>query len=118
MIAMTVGEINIICTDLERSLTFYRDVLGFEAVAREDPGYHMRCGPVRVLLLAVAGAPGAVAPYCSRPEISIDLMVDNLQDAFLLLKARNVTFVSEFEPDADRFFIRDPDGLVFEVIQT
>lgn len=113
----TIGEINIIGTDLERSLHFYRDVLGFEAIEREDPGYHLRCGDVKLLLLAVAG-PGQIQPYCSKPEISIDLLVDDLQEAYIHLTSYGVKFVSEFEPNSDRFFIRDPDGLVFEVIQS
>lgn len=112
----TIGEINIICTDLERSLQFYCDVLGFEPLEREDPGYHLRCGDVRVLLLAVATS-GEIMPYCSNPEISIDLMVDDLLEAYRHLTDHGATIVSEFEPNSDRFFIRDPDGLVFEVIQ-
>ena len=32
---ITIGVINIICTDLERSLEFYRDVLGFEVLEKE-----------------------------------------------------------------------------------
>ena len=41
-----MGETNIICTDLERSLHFYRDLLGFEALEPEGPAWHLECdGP-------------------------------------------------------------------------
>ena len=113
----SVGEINIICTDLDRSLQFYRDVLGFEVLAQEDPGYHPACGETRFLLLGVAESARMAQPYCATPEFSVDLMVDDLAITHQHLRKHNVTFVSEWKPNADRFFIRDPDGLVFEVIQ-
>lgn len=114
---MYIGEINVICTDLDRSLRFYRDVLGFEAVEEEGPAWHMTCGAVKFLLLAVAGESREPTPYCAYPEFSIDLMVDDLEATHRRFQEHGVEFVSEFEPDADRFMIRDPDGLVFEVIQ-
>ncbi len=33
-----IGEINVICTDLERSLAFYRDALDFIPLEAEGPG--------------------------------------------------------------------------------
>jgi catechol 2,3-dioxygenase len=113
----TVGEINIICTDLERSLRFYRDVLGFEVVEKEGPFYRLASGATRFLLLAVARAPRALTAYCESPEFSIDLMVEDIAKAHDHLLAHGVAFASEWQPGKASFFIRDPDGLVFEVIQ-
>jgi hypothetical protein len=56
-------------------------------------------------------------PYCQVPEFSMDLLVDDLAQARRDCNAANVTFVAEFELTAERFFIRDPDGLVWEIIQ-
>jgi catechol 2,3-dioxygenase-like lactoylglutathione lyase family enzyme len=114
---MTVGEINIICTDLDRSLAFYRDALGFEVIEQEGPAYHLRCGEARFLLLGVAESPRELRSYCQSPEFSIDLITDDLSGVVERLRRQGVNFVSEFAPSAKRAFIRDPDGLVFEIIQ-
>ena len=39
-----LGEINIICTDVEASLRFYRDVLGFTPTTDEEGFYHLQFG--------------------------------------------------------------------------
>jgi len=111
------GEINIICTDLERSLTFYRDVLGFNFVEREGIACRLKCGDTFLLLLPVAKSPHPSEPYCSTATISFDLMVENIEKVFKYLQENGVEFESEWEPGSSRFFIRDPDGLVIEVIE-
>lgn len=113
----TIGEINIICTDLERSLAFYRDVLGFEVLAREPRACHLRCGHVDFLLLALAQSRPPNQPYGQTPEFSVDLLVDDLAAVVAEFNARGVEFVGEWAVNATRAFIRDPDGLVWEVIQ-
>jgi catechol 2,3-dioxygenase-like lactoylglutathione lyase family enzyme len=117
MVQHTVGEINILCTDAFRSLLFYRDVLGFEVLSEEEGAYHLRCGGIGFLLLAVAKTARLQLPYCATPEFSIDLLVEDLKATYDHLQSHKVTFVSEWKPNASRFFIRDPDGLVFEIIQ-
>jgi catechol 2,3-dioxygenase-like lactoylglutathione lyase family enzyme len=114
---VTVGEINIICTDLERSIKFYRDVLGFEVREQEPLACHMRCGQTDFLLLAIAQSKPPNLPYGQTPGFSIDLMVDDLAAVVAHFKAQQVEFVSEWAANEKRVFIRDPDGLVFEVIQ-
>ena len=37
------GEINIICSDLQQSLHFYRDLLGFSVEIDDQGFYHLRC---------------------------------------------------------------------------
>ena len=112
-----IGEINIICTDLERSLRFYHDLLGFELLEPEGPAYHLQCGGHRFLLLGVAERGHDRQAYCERAEFSLDLLVEDLADAKQRFEEAGVDFVTEYEPSADRFFIRDPDGLVLEIIQ-
>lgn len=116
--SVTIGEINIICTDLDRSIKFYRDVLGFEVLEQEDVACHMRCGQTRFLLLAIAQSKPPRLPYGQTPEFSIDLMVDDLAEVVSYLKTHQVEIVSELAANEKRAFIRDPDGLVFEVIQS
>jgi len=108
------GETNIICTNIENSFTFYKDVLGFEFVEKEGIATRLRNGNHMYLLLPAAKSPGEIEPYCSKPEYSIDLLTDNLKEAVKHLKAGNVAIIKQDEYSA---IIRDPDGLVIEVIQ-
>jgi len=39
-----LGPVNVICTSLERSLAFYRDVLGFELAERGEGFARLQCG--------------------------------------------------------------------------
>ena len=112
----TIGEINVICTDIAASLRFYRDMLGFAVIGQEGDCYHLDSGGRHVLLLPVAGRSGDDEPYCSVPTISVDLMVDDIAAAFRHLKAGGVSFEREWTAGARSFLVRDPDGLVWEVI--
>jgi catechol 2,3-dioxygenase len=112
-----VGEINIICTELDRSLRFYRDVLGFEVLGAEGPAYHLACGGTRFLLLGVARRSREALPYCQVADFSIDLLVPDLDEARRHMQAAGVETIFEPSPSSTRFFIRDPDGLVIELIR-
>ena len=63
-------SVRYIVDDVTASVAFYRDVLGFEPVARPAPGFAMlRRGPLRLLLNAPgAGAAGATLSDGSVPE--------------------------------------------------
>lgn len=114
----TFGEINIICRDLQRSLHFYRNLLGFTEVAEEDGAVHLRSGNQLFLLLPVAAqdAP-APAPYCTVPTYSMDLTVHDLKAAYDYFQQNKVTIERAWKPDAVMFVIRDPDGMLWEIIQ-
>jgi catechol 2,3-dioxygenase-like lactoylglutathione lyase family enzyme len=111
------GEINIICSSLEQSRRFYCDVLGFEPVSEEGGAVHLQCGGRLYLLLPVAARPAGSPPYCAQPEFSMDLMVADIEAAAAYLRDHQVTFVRAWHPGAVSFIIRDPDGLVWEIIQ-
>ena len=112
----SIGEINVICSDIGQSLHFYRDILGFSVVEREGDAWHLASGARSVLLLPVAAQRRKPSPYCSVPTVSVDLMVDDLAAAHRHFKAHDVTFESAWVPDSRSFYIHDPDGLVWEVI--
>lgn len=113
-----VGEINIICTDAENSLKFYRDILGFNVLSEEGGCWHLTCGDAKFLLLPFARDSRQPAKYCSEPCFSIDLIVPDLQKAKQYLESEQVEIDMDFPPSEERFFIRDPDGLILEIIQS
>ena len=113
----TPGEINIICTNLEQSQHFYCDVLGFEITSIEDGAVHLHCQGRQYLLLPVAKVSAADSPYCYQSEFSMDLMVKNIEAAARYLREKRVTFEREWRAGDVSFIIRDPDGLVWEIIQ-
>lgn len=110
------GEVNIICTNIDRSLAFYREVLGFRIMEEERGAVRLALGRMVLLLLPVAGHPAPDAPYCSRAEISFDLETDDLDTAAQHFLTHHVEFAKPWEPGADSFVVADPDGLRIEVV--
>ena len=113
-----IGEINIICTDIQRSLHFYHEVIGFALVEEEGDAYHLRAGEAAILLLPAASGVAPDGPYCSYATFSIDLVVEDAREAARYLREQGVFFERDWEPNQVNFFIRDPDGLVLEVIES
>jgi catechol 2,3-dioxygenase-like lactoylglutathione lyase family enzyme len=115
--------------DVERSVAFYRDVLGFEVEATYDaPPY---------VTLVVAGARLSLAeqghPAEDRPGVEMAAPVDPSQANVVLvievedaravhakLEAKGARFLAEpYEPPwgGCRFFCIDPDGYLVEIEQ-
>ncbi len=111
------GETNIICRDAKASLRFYRDVLGFTLVEKENGAVRLSAAGRTYLLLPFATEPRTEHSYCATPEFSLDLYVENLEEAYAYLKEHDVQFIREWEKGKPSCIIRDPDGLVIEVIQ-
>ncbi len=112
----STGELNIICTDMERSLRFYRDVLGFTVVGEEDGAVRLSNDGATFLLLPLAGRPADDAPYGSRAEISFDLEVGDLLAASRHFIANGVAFERPYAEGEPYFVVRDPDGLRIEIV--
>lgn len=110
------GELNIICTDLEASLYFYKDILGFEFVKDDEGAVRLKNGDSAYLLLPFAQGRQPASPYCSLAMLSFDLLVPDLGSAFEYLKQKQVKFETEWQEGKPSFVIKDPDGLFIEVI--
>jgi catechol 2,3-dioxygenase-like lactoylglutathione lyase family enzyme len=108
----TIGQIHVSCTDLERSIAFYRDALGIPFLF-QVPGQPMAffdCDGVRLYL----GKPESAA-FRSQPVLYF--RVEDLDDAYRALTERGVPFVDEPHliatmPDHELWmaFFKDPDG--------
>ena len=145
-----IFHINIVVEDLDRTLAFYCDVLGFSVVEGkitvEDPtlargfGYEGN-GRMRWALIRLGddeGAPlidveqwiepattGRSYPECRNNGIGrIALEVGDIDKAYGDLKDKGVAFLSppqtlNFPPFGDFKFccLRDPDGIVLELVE-
>src|SRR5262245_1085729 len=114
--SLRLGAINVVCTDLRRSLRFYHEALGFELIENQGWFAHLRCDGRDVTLLGVAKEPNPRVRYCQRPCMSFDLTVTNLAAMLEALQREGVPLASGHPPTPERAFIEDPDGLVLELI--
>jgi catechol 2,3-dioxygenase-like lactoylglutathione lyase family enzyme len=116
-------------SDFERSLAFYRDVLGLEVEALyEDPPYATLTAAGARLSLAEHGhlaedRPGVTmtAPEdASKANVVIVLEVPDARAVYAELGSRGASFLAEpYEPPwgGCRFFCVDPDGYLVEIEQ-
>ena len=107
-----IGQIHVSVTDVDRSVEFYRDVLGIPFLFRvpEQPMAFFDCGGVR-LYLGVPESP----EFRSNPIVYF--RVEDVDEAFRFLRARGVEFrgkphvVHRTESSELRMaFFDDPDG--------
>jgi methylmalonyl-CoA/ethylmalonyl-CoA epimerase len=107
-----IGQIAIPVTDLERAVTFYRDVLGMRFLFQAPPGLaFFDCGGVRLLLDEPA------KEQSNQYASIIYYKVEDLPSAYETLKIRGVVFEQAPElvakmPDHELWmaFLKDPDG--------
>ena len=144
MAMLRMTHIGICVSELERSLHFYRDLLGFryrsELRVQGEPSdtllrlrgvdlqavYLERDG-TRIELLHYV-APGAVGDDTPRPMngrglTHLSLRVDTLADSLRELRAAGVRVIDESLIDLPDFgvaaiFITDPDGTLIELVQS
>lgn len=125
-IAVTRAGAILAVADVERSLAFYRDSLGFAVEATfDDPPYAILSLAATRLSLAEQGhrAPDHDAVMAapadpSRPAAMLVLEVADALAAHAALEAAGADLVAPlFSPPwgGHRFFVRDPDGYLVEL---
>lgn len=134
-------HVGITVSDMERSVAFYRDVLGFEvtgtgeAFDEEDKpldlqGVHllstaMSCGNCQIELLQFLSPPGlAEAPKMSDAGcMHMALAVDDIHAVYDKLLTAGVQVNAPPQKDDSGYewsywmFFKDPDGTMIEVVQ-
>jgi catechol 2,3-dioxygenase-like lactoylglutathione lyase family enzyme len=117
----------LVVSDLERSRTFYRDVLGAE-IYREYGGTSIVLRFLGAWLLVVTGGPPtedkptvSFAPPADPDAVSVafTIRVPDCRAAYETLHERGAEFLTpphEWEWET-RCFFRDPDGHLFEISQ-
>ena len=116
----------LIVRDIQRSVAFYRDVLG-ATVLREDEPTFLRLGNIW-LTINVGGGPTDDKPevLASPPRdpnilsIFLNLRVTDIRWYYDLWSSRGAKFITEPKVHASelRCYMRDPDGYLIEVGQT
>ncbi len=111
-----IGQIGMTVTDLDRSIAFYRDVLGLKFLFRAPNLAFFDCAGIR-LMLGLPEANGEVF----RPILYF--RVDDIQSAVSELERRGVTFESKptlvAKLEKHDFWLaafRDPDRNVIELM--
>ncbi|HYV70271.1 MAG TPA: VOC family protein [Pseudolabrys sp.] len=116
----------LIVRDIQRSIAFYRDVLGATVLREGEPTF-LRLGNIS-LIINVGGGPTDDKPevLASPPRdqtilsIFLNLRVTNIRRYYDLWSSRGAKFITEPKVHATelRCYMRDPDGYLIEVGQT
>ncbi len=121
---MFLEHVNLTVADIERSIAFYRDVLGLRVRWRGTSSDGQRAahvGDERCYLAffeAEAGAAPAESDYDQVGFNHFGFVVDDLDEVRRRLQKLGVTphFEANYEPGA-RLYFMDPDGIEVEVVQ-
>ena len=121
-----VATYTLIVADIQRSVAFYRDVLG-ATVLRNGAPTLLRFGNIWIIINGGGGPtddkPEVVASPPREPNVLsgfLNLRVNYIRRYYDLWSSRGARFITEPKVHAAeiRCYIRDPDGYLIEVGQT
>jgi lactoylglutathione lyase len=116
----------LIVEEIQRSVAFYRDVLGATVLREGEPTF-LRFGNIWLTINRGGGPtddkPEVIAsPPCDRDVLSIflNLRVTDIRRYYQLWSSRGANFITEPKVHATelRCYMRDPDGYLIELGQT
>jgi len=122
MIARALNHVSFPVRDLERSLRFYRDLLGLVPIPRPDfgfPGAWLAAGDAQVHLIEVTddvpvgSPPPSLNPLAGHTAFA----VRDYAAAVAALEAAGVEILPTSE-QMGQLWLKDPDGHVIELIAT
>src|SRR5262245_19516629 len=121
---MFLEHVNLTVADLERSIAFYRDVLGLRVRWRGTSSDGQRAAHVgdgRCYLTFFEAGAGAGAAEMDYDRVGFNhfgFVVESLDEARRRLQSVGVTphFAADYEPGA-RLYFMDPDGIEIELVQ-
>ena len=120
MIARRVDHVSFAVRNLDRSLAFYRDVLGLTLAPRPDlgiPGAWLQAGDAQVHLIEVpADFDGGSLPPTLNPTAGHTAFgIDDYDTALAALQAHGLDVLA-LGAAAGQMWVKDPDGHVIELI--
>jgi catechol 2,3-dioxygenase-like lactoylglutathione lyase family enzyme len=111
-------------TDVDESIAFYTDSLGFEVLNRAGPAFaDVKRGNLRLLLSGPASSAGRPMPDGARPGPGgwnrIHLVVDDLAAEVERLRALGAPFRNDIVegPGGKQILVQDPSGNVVELFE-
>lgn len=113
----TIGEFNIVCTNLEESVRFYQDVMQFKLITRASTHANLKFGAQTITLLAFAEGKNQKLPYGKKATFSLDVLVENLEEAAAYFKRKGVQTAPTLDKNEGYFAIYDPDMLIWEIVE-
>jgi len=102
-------------SDLEKSVQFYKEILGFSQLGEVPPGLTLRAGDLTLYL--EPGRKSKVDEPGIHAEFSPCFETDSVKTTYKTLKELGVAIFEdyqEYSPDFAMFKITDPDGNVIE----
>jgi catechol 2,3-dioxygenase len=120
--ARELGHISLFVRDLEASVRFYRDVLGFEEAGRVSGAVFLTAGRTHHEFALIQPGPEAVAappqPYFGVNHIAVKVgdSIEELRDAYRTLNRAGVPVVETLDYYIQQaIHVLDPDGNTVEV---
>lgn len=105
-----LNHITVAVNDLDRSLDFYVNLLGFVAHVRWDNGAYLSLGDVWFCLSVDVATPSQ--DYC---HIALDVAEDNFNIVAQKLRAANVSEWKQNKSEGLSLYLLDPDGHKLEI---
>ena len=110
--------------DVDESLAFYTNVLGFELLTSAAPAFaDVKRGNLRLLLAGPASSAGRPMPDGTKPEPGgwnrIHFIVDDLDAEVARLRATGASFRNDVVvgPGGKQILLQDPSGNIVELFQ-
>ncbi len=134
-----IGHVGLTVSDLERSLSFYRDAMGMKEILRNEfaepsfgsltnnPGAHintamLQAGELILQLVEYIHGGGATLglDHASVGTLHFSFAVDDIDKTLQDMQRRGVEVTSPIVDITDRirsFYVADPDGVPVELMQ-
>jgi catechol 2,3-dioxygenase-like lactoylglutathione lyase family enzyme len=120
------GTVNVryMVDDVDASIAFYTELLGFEALSNASPAFaDVRRGNLRLLLAGPKSSAGRPMPDGATPGPGgwnrIHFIVDDIDAEVALLREKGATFRNDVisGPGGKQILLEDPSGNVVELFQ-
>jgi catechol 2,3-dioxygenase-like lactoylglutathione lyase family enzyme len=119
-----VVNVRYMVDDVDKSITFYTEHLGFELLTSASPAFaDVKRGNLRLLLAGPASSAGRPMPDGRKPEPGgwnrIHFVVDDIDTEVARLRDAGVTFRNDIltGPGGQQILLEDPSGNVVELFQ-